>query len=113
MGRQIQLVGFHESSCRIAFSRLQIGSKKAPHSFGHGDSPNVRQRYRRIRSLAESWVQHWIAVAAERLHCRNANLKSALLAMICLWGLPVGILASCGNGPVDESFEAGAIYAWH
>ncbi len=46
----------------------------------------MRRRYRRIRLLAGSWVQHWIAVAAERLHHWKADLKLILLAMICLLG---------------------------
>jgi hypothetical protein len=79
-------VGSHESSCRMAVARLQMGSENTPHSFGQGDLLNVRCRYRRIRSLAGSWVQHWIAVAAERLHRWKADLKSILLAMICLLG---------------------------
>jgi hypothetical protein len=33
-----------------------------------------------------SWVKHWIAVAAERLHHWKADLKSILLAMIRLLG---------------------------
>jgi hypothetical protein len=83
---EFSLVGSHESSCRIAIARSQIGSKKAPHLFEHGHPPNVRWRYRRNRSLAGSWVQHWIAVAVERLHCQSANLKSILLTMIRLLG---------------------------
>ncbi len=79
-------VGSHELLCRMAVARLQMGSKNTPHSFGQGDLPNVRRRYRRIRLLAGSWVQHWIAVAAERLHCQKADLKLILLAMIRLLG---------------------------
>ncbi len=79
-------VGSHELSCRMVVARSQMGSEKAPHMFGHGDPPNVRRRYSRMSSLAGSWVQHWIAVAADNLHRRKADLKSILLAMIRLLG---------------------------
>ncbi len=36
--------------------------------------------------LVGSWMQHWIAVAAERLHRWKTDLKLILLAMICLLG---------------------------
>jgi hypothetical protein len=39
-----------------------------------------------MRSLNGSWVQHWIAVAAERLQRRKADLKLILLTMIHLLG---------------------------
>jgi hypothetical protein len=39
-----------------------------------------------MSSLVESWVQHWIVVAADRLHLQKADLKSILLAMIRLLG---------------------------
>jgi hypothetical protein len=39
-----------------------------------------------MRSLNGSLVQHWIAVADERLQCQKADLKSILLTMICLLG---------------------------
>jgi hypothetical protein len=39
-----------------------------------------------MSSLAGSRVQYWIAVAADRLHHWKADLKSILLAMICLLG---------------------------
>jgi hypothetical protein len=39
-----------------------------------------------MRSLNGSWVQHWIAVAAEILQCRKADLKLILLAMIHVLG---------------------------
>jgi hypothetical protein len=81
-----RLVGSHELLCRMAIARSQMGSKNTPPLFGQGDLPNVRRRYRRIRLLAGSWVQHWIAVTAERLHRQKADLKLILLAMICLLG---------------------------
>jgi hypothetical protein len=83
---ECSLGGSHESLCWIAVAKLQIGSEKTPHLFRHGHPLNVRRRYRRNRSSAGSWMQHWIAVAAERLHCQNADLKLILLAMICLLG---------------------------
>jgi len=39
-----------------------------------------------MSSLVGSWVQHWIAVAADRLHHWKAELKLILLAMIRLLG---------------------------
>ncbi len=83
---ECRLVGSHELSCRMVVARSQMGSEKAPHLFGHGDPPNVSWRYSRMSSLAGSWVQHWIAVIADRLHRRKADLKLILLAMICLLG---------------------------
>ena len=83
---ECRLAGSHESSCKMAVARSQMGSENTPHLFGQGDPPNVRRRYRRIRLLAGSWVQHWIAVTAERLHRQKADLKLILLAMICLLG---------------------------
>jgi hypothetical protein len=83
---ECRLVGFHEPLCRMVVARSQMGSEKAPHLFGHGDPPNLRRRYRRMSILAGSWVQHWIAVAADRLHHQKADLKSILLAMIHLLG---------------------------
>jgi hypothetical protein len=83
---ECRLCGSHELSCRMAVARSQMGSEKVPHSFGHGDPPNVNRRYRRMSSLAGSWVQHWIAVTADRLHHQKADLKSILLAVIRLLG---------------------------
>ncbi len=81
---ECRLVGSHELSHKMVVARSQMGSENTPYLFGQGDPPNVRRRYRRIRLSAGSWVQHWIAVAAERLHHQKADLKSILLAMICL-----------------------------
>jgi hypothetical protein len=39
-----------------------------------------------MSSLVGSWVQHWIAVAADRLHRQKADLIPILLAMIRLLG---------------------------
>ena len=66
----------------MAVARSQMGSEKTPHSFGQGHPPKVSLRYRRMRSSAGSWVQHCIAVAADRLHRQKADLKLILLAMI-------------------------------
>jgi hypothetical protein len=66
----------------MAVARLQMGSEKTPHSFGQGHPPKVKRRYRRMSPLVGSWVQHLIAVAAERLQRWKADLKSILLAMI-------------------------------
>ncbi len=79
---ECRLAGVHRLSWRMEVVRLQIGSKKTPHLFGQEHSPKVSHMYRRMSSWVGSWVQHWIAVAAERLHHRKAEFKLILLALI-------------------------------
>ncbi len=74
--------GFQLSLVSIVLIKLQVVSKIAPHSEGHGAPTNESHNIIRASCRAGIWVQVWTAVDAFRWHRQNAAFTSSFVARI-------------------------------